>query len=87
MSTASERDGSRRSFQSSNTKKGGVDNTASAAPRSRQIRNDYPWRVFIRGLVLLITYTRPLRRTIRQFLSRFLADFSEFLIFMTTSTP
>jgi hypothetical protein len=33
-----------------------------------------PWRHFIRGFFLLITYTRPRRRTTRQFLSRTLAE-------------
>ena len=63
------------------SKKGG---TQSATPSKAHQKSgeSYPWRVFIRGLDLLMTYTRPLRRTMRQFLSRFLADFSEFLIFM-----
>jgi len=44
---------------------------------------DQPWRALKRGLRLLITKTRPLRRTTRQFLSRVFANFSEFLTFMT----
>jgi hypothetical protein len=36
---------------------------------------DQPWRTFMRGFFLLMTYTRPRRRTTRQFLSRTLADF------------
>ena len=43
---------------------------------------DQPWRALKRGLRLLITKTRPLRRTTRQFLSRVFANFSEFLPFM-----
>lgn len=31
---------------------------------------DQPWRAFIRGFFLLMMYTRPRRRTTRQFLSR-----------------
>ena len=42
----------------------------------------YPWRAFMRGFFLFITYTRPRRRTTRQFLSRVLADFKELRIFI-----
>jgi len=45
-------------------------------------RQTQPWRALKRGFFLLITYTRPLRRTTRQSLSRFLADFKELKTFM-----
>src|SRR5215470_7430476 len=41
-----------------------------------------PWRALKRGLVLLMTKTRPLRRIMRQSLCRFLADFNELTTFM-----
>src|ERR1700722_4866469 len=41
-----------------------------------------PCRALKRGLTLLITKTRPRRRTTRQFLSRFFSVFSELTIFM-----
>lgn len=39
----------------------------------------------MRGLDLQITYTRPLRRTTRQSLLRFFADFKELKTFMAAT--
>src|SRR5271166_2347836 len=48
-------------------------------------RSAQPWRALYRGLTLLMMNARPLRRTMRQFLSRFFSDFSELTIFMPLS--
>jgi hypothetical protein len=47
-----------------------------------QLVLDQPWRALNRGLVLLITYTRPRRRTTRQSLCRVFIDFKEFTTFI-----
>ena len=46
------------------------------------LEKSYPCRALNLGFFLLITKTRPLRRTILQFLSRSLADLREFLTFI-----
>ena len=45
-------------------------------------RKTQPCLTLKRGFFLLMTYTRPLRRTTRQSLSRIFADFREFLTFI-----
>ena len=47
---------------------------------------DQPWRALNRRWVLLITYTRPLRRTTRQSRWRFLSERSELRTFMAVSS-
>jgi hypothetical protein len=46
-----------------------------------------PWRAFILGFFLLMTYTRPRRRTTRQFLSRALAVRRLLRTLMTRGVP
>src|SRR5579875_739516 len=59
----------------------GISMTARASPAGEA----QPWRALSRGLALLITKTRPLRRTTRQFLSRFFRDLSELTIFISAA--
>jgi hypothetical protein len=49
--------------------------------------NNQPWRALKRGFTLLITNTRPLRRTMRQLRSRSFRLFSELATFMIVSRP
>ncbi len=63
--------------------------TKKAAPSGAAFfmsrRLSQPWRALKRRCVLLMTYTRPLRRTIRQSRWRDLRERSEFLTFMSFS--
>ncbi len=49
----------------------------------RRAARAQPWRALKRGFFLLITKTRPRRRTTWQFFSRFFAVLSEFTTFMS----